>query len=88
MTKVSPGRVPFPLKLKYTPVSLGIVGTENIRRIFNTFSSISEQLEKTGQKPVWCGHLAPWRVLQELWTKTFRNFCPGRSRGGDFPERA
>lgn len=63
MTKVSPGHVPFPLKLKYTPVSLGIVGIENIRRIFNTFNSISEQLEKTGQKPMWHGHPAPWHVL-------------------------
>lgn len=25
---------------------------------------------------------------QELWARTFRNFCLGRSRGGDFQERA
>lgn len=87
--KVSPGRVPFPSAAEISSWQLQGLFVSKISGEYLTFSAVFQHNLKTLDRSQ-CGVATQLFGMssQELWTQTFRNFCPGRSRGGDFPERA
>lgn len=87
--KVSPGHMPFPSATEISSWQLRGLFVSKILGEYLTFSTVFQHDLKTLDRSQ-CGVATQLFGMcsQELWIQTFRNLCLGRSRGGDFPERA